>query len=194
MKRLLLATTAMFALAAAAPAFAAGAAPGGDDSATINQVGEGNASASQHQPGLAGNTALINQSSGFGDSATQEQWRDNNGVDFAVTSQETITQTTNLNASASQEDNGDGGDVQKITQNHTANSSAAQTVDEPFGFTNHQTSSQDTDASSSVSQQIGTNPTSVSQSDNNNTQTATQTGQLSSAISQLIDGGSHDTP
>jgi hypothetical protein len=105
MKRFMLASTALsavIALAAAAPAFAGGSQPGGDDSAVITQVRESGGLATQHQPGLAGNTATITQEFGSGDVATQEQWRDNNSVDFAVTSTQVIFQDGNNGAGGTQ--------------------------------------------------------------------------------------------
>ncbi|HEY2592688.1 MAG TPA: hypothetical protein VGK33_02180, partial [Chloroflexota bacterium] len=185
----------------AAPAFAAGSSGGNsDDSATITQTGENLGTANQHQPGDGdGNVATITQAGGTQDVATQQQWRANNGVDFAITSHETITQSNNFHATASQEDNGDGGDVQQSTQKTNANVTSTQTINEPFGTLNSQTSTQgdgtagNANVSSSVTQTIGTNPSSTTQADNHNTQTATQLGQVGSSISQLINGGSNDT-
>jgi hypothetical protein len=184
---------AIVAMAVAGPGFAGQGVLGGDDSATIVQVGEVGGTASQHQPGLNGNVALITQTTGNGDIATQEQWRNLNGVDFAINSHQTITQTSNLRARASQQDNGlggSGGDVQTITQIGNVpvgatSTSANQSINDPFGNGNRQTSTQTANAGSSVNQLIGqTAPGNLV--GNLNTQTATQTGQVSSTIDQQI--------
>lgn len=192
MKKFMLATTALgavIALAAAAPAFAGGGGSG-DDSATITQVGETGGLATQHQPGDEGNTAVITQEFGSGDVATQEQWRNNNGVDFAVLGVQTIFQELNSGALAHQEDNGDGGDNQSILQFDTVGSTnATQTINAPFGSANTQIANQEFDDASSVNQTIGLNPFSSSAADTANFQEANQLFQTDSSISQVIDGG-----
>jgi hypothetical protein len=187
-KLILLATTALVAFSAM-PAFA--------DVASIIQSSETNGTATQHQPGQFGgsntdNAATIMQAGGNGDVATQEQ--DRGGplppgfLDFSANSTMVITQTNNAGATATQEDNSNGPDMQTITQTGTTNgTSAGQFVDSPGGSNNTQTSTQTQDSGSSVFQVMGsvvseTNP------DTHDVQSATQNGQTNSRITQEDDG------
>ena len=195
MKRFMLATTALgavIAFAAAAPAFAGGSGSG-DDSATIVQTLETSGFAWQHQPGDFGNSATIVQTQGTGDVATQEQWRNLDGNDFAIDSTQVITQTLNNGAVAQQEDNGEGFDVQTANQVFTTNTTTAlQTINVEFGEENHQASDQEFDSASLVSQTIGASAPGFG-SDFANTQVATQLSQANSSITQLEDGGNFNT-
>src|SRR5581483_9116095 len=153
-KFLLMSGVAISAMALAAPSFAQKAATGGDDYATITQVGESNGLATQHQPGLSANFAKINQTNGSGDVATQEQWRGHTPVDFALGGSQTITQTNNYMAKAAQTDNSILG-KQTSTQTGNWNVSSTQTINSPFGRNNTQSSTQRNSGNSSVSQVIG---------------------------------------
>jgi hypothetical protein len=188
-KLVLLTTTALLTFGTFLPALA--------DTATITQAAETNGLATQHQPGqFAGvptdNSATIVQVNGDGDVATQEQ--DRGGAlpggffDLAANSTETITQTSNANARASQEDNTNGPDVQTITQTGTTNfTSSLQAISSPGGNNNNQTSTQGQDSGSSVVQVMGSVITNIAY-EANNTQSATQNGQANSRISQEVDG------
>jgi hypothetical protein len=195
MKKTLLCGVAMVALAMAGPSFAGQGVPGGDDLATITQIGETGGTASQHQPGSSGNQATIIQSHGHFDVATQEQFRNlPGGVDFAIKGKQTIHQgvtTGNNQATASQEDNSFNG-VQTITQDNNLTTSATQTINNPFGgqiTANKQTSTQTGIIASSVSQLIGgiVAPGVSTFVANGDAQTATQTiGENNSTIQQTM--------
>ena len=194
-RTLLFSSVAIVALTMAGPSFAGSGGAGGDDSATITQIGEFGGTASQHQPGNQGNTASITQMNGVNDVATQEQWGNLIGVDYAINGKQTITQTANNSAVANQRDNGGiggPGDVQTITQTGNGLSGGVQTtalqqINSPLGQSNTQTSTQTNNFGSSVSQLIGlTAPGNTTTGNNNNTQTATQTGQTRSTISQSM--------
>jgi hypothetical protein len=194
-RTLLFSSVAIVALTMAGPGFAGqGGGAGRDDSATITQIGEIGGTASQHQPGNQGNLASITQMNGTGDTATQEQWP-NLINDYAVNGKQTITQTGNNRAVASQTDDGGiggPGDTQTITQTGNGVSGGVQTtatqqIHNANGQSNVQTSTQTNNFGSSVSQLIGlTAPGNTTTGNNGNSQTATQTGQTSSTISQSM--------
>jgi len=177
-----------------------------DDSATITQVDGGGNIATQHQPGGEGNTAAITQTEAENSTAMQEQWRNLNGVDFAVGGKQSISQTGTTGSVASQEDNGID-DIQAVTQTNAgvarespplptppnpafAPTTVMQTINSPSGTENSQTSTQNNTNASGVSQTLGV----VAPGTfilNNNSQTATQSGQTFSNIAQMVDGASN---
>jgi hypothetical protein len=182
MNRLMLLTsTALVALCASLPAFA--------DSTSITQNFETNGYASQHQAGGTGDTATILQQSGSNDKAVQEQARFYDGGDFATGGNESITQTSNATATATQEDNSYYG-TQSINQTSNFETGAAQVVNDEGGAFNSQSITQTSNQYSTVNQVNGINATAGS-SGWYNSQTANQTGQYGSTISQTIDGSSY---
>ena len=202
MKRKVLASSvAVIALCLALPVLAAsGGLVVGDDSATIVQTGEANGQASQSQPGGYGNTATITQSSGSGDQATQQQNRQGfapvaavgGGTtwDMAGGGTETIAQTTNTNAVASQEDN-TWDSTQTITQTNNAISSATQTINASASYVsqaNTQSATQTGNSRSGIAQTIGLNALNTTSTAAQNGQSAAQTNQNGSSIQQVVDG------
>lgn len=187
-RNLLASSVASIALCFSLPALAQKAAPGVDDSAYITQTGESSGFASQNQPGnYDGNTATITQSYGTGDVATQQQARYNTGVDYAIGGNQTITQSNNYYATASQIDESFYAN-QTITQYSNSNSSASQAINTPFGSNNTQSAFQLANTGSGITQTIITNTSNTSGTPtSSNSQNASQYGQAGSTITQTID-------
>src|SRR6476661_8656274 len=195
LRSLLPTSVSILALAVATLGFAQKAGAAGDDVATITQTNGSGNTANQHQPGNLGNSATITQTNDMNNIAMQEQWRNLNSADLAIGGKQTITQTNNnpvAGASmASQQDNSFGA-VQTATQSNNTigqdgSTRVTQIINSPTGHNNTQTSTQTNTSGSSVRQTIGTAAPGTAVL-NYRSQTATQAGQASSFITQLIDG------
>lgn len=188
------ASVSLVALLVSMPVHAQKPVIAGDDSARIYQLGGTNNLASQHQPGLSSNSAEIRQWwSNANSTAIQEQARNIDGSDHAVRGYQFIEQYANQSSIATQQDNSFDAKQSAVQGFNSANGSAvtslAQSINTPSGYSNTQNSAQYSNKGSTVSQTIGAEAPGAFNVFGN-VQTAVQTGQNLSAITQLISGQS----
>lgn len=194
-KNFFAASVSLAALLISMPVHADKPVLGGDDSAFILQYGGINNLASQHQPGLSHNSAEIAQFFNTNSTAVQEQARNKSPVDFAVNGRQYIGQESNVSSSASQQDNSFNANQAAWQLGNSVSGGVAtslvQTINNPFGYDNVQSSWQIGSKGSSVSQTIGATAPGASEM-NRNRQNANQIGQNLSVIAQSIDGVSNN--